>query len=210
MFLITLEGLPKSGKQTQINLLSQDPWFKSYSINTYIGSDPGSFDPLSAMIEHLRQSKYLNPREKLFLQLTGKSMQYKKFQEAPPRSVVLLKNGVDATMAYQGFAQNVASISFLREACGIAIGALPPSLTIYLDLPVEASLKRKNEDQSINGYPHQYYSKVAFGYREIIKNSPGRFLVVDATRSVEEVSSVISQNVKTRVINYLDSMNIPF
>ncbi len=76
---------------------------------------------------------------------------------------------------------------------------LKPDLTIYLDLEVEEGLRRKSaanvagqgEWNRMDRLELAFHRRVRDGYLEMAAAEPDRWLVMDATASVEEINRVI-------------------
>jgi len=107
---------------------------------------------------------------------------------------VLCDRYVDATYAYQGGGRGVpeariaALEGWLLEGQG---RGLRPDLTLLLDLPPEVGLARtRGRKGGADRYERQdlaFHRRVRAAYLERARREPGRFRVVDATASLEEV-----------------------
>ena len=79
----------------------------------------------------------------------------------------------------------------------IACAGIEPDLTILLDLPVEAGFARlRREHDRIESKDRSYHEKVRQGFLAMARAEPGKFAVVDATRSPDEVARDIEEAVK--------------
>ena len=65
-----------------------------------------------------------------------------------------------------------------------ATGGLHPDLTVWLDLPVEVGMARRDRSSSdtFDAAPRQFHQKVREGYAAQAARRPERWFVLDATR----------------------------
>jgi dTMP kinase len=107
---------------------------------------------------------------------------------------VLCARFADSTLAYQGYGAGL-SLERLRALEAIATEGLRPDLTILLDLPVEAGLTRKAPGD-VNRFEAEFdlafHRRVRQGFLALAVAEPTRFVVVDATRSLDEVTTAVN------------------
>ena len=78
-----------------------------------------------------------------------------------------------------------------------------PSLTILLDVPVEIGLERRmgtEKNDRLDLESKNFHEKVRAGYLKIAKEEPERFVVIDASKSIEEVADQIWDVVQKRLL----------
>ena len=105
-------------------------------------------------------------------------------------AIVVCARFADSTFAYQGFGAGVP-LETLRALDEAATEGLRPDLTILLDLPVEAGLAREAPDDVTRfeaEYDLAFHRRVRDGFLRLAAAEPERFVVVDATRSADEVA----------------------
>ena len=97
-----------------------------------------------------------------------------------------------STVAYQGYGRGL-DLKRLAEANASATQGLVPDLTLYLDLPPEVGLRRK---QGEDGGPATgreglaFHERVREGYRQQLAQAPeGSWVEIDATREPEAVEA---------------------
>ena len=107
---------------------------------------------------------------------------------------VLCARFADSTLAYQGYGAGV-SLERLRALEAVATDGLRPDLTILLDLPVEAGLTRKAPGD-VNRFEAEFdlafHRRVRQGFLALAVAEPTRFVVIDATRSPDEVTTAVN------------------
>ena len=99
----------------------------------------------------------------------------------------------DSTLAYQGYGAGVP-LAQLRSLEAVATGGLEPDLTILLDLSVEAGLGRKGPDEitRFEEFDLAFHRRVRSGFLALAAESPERFVVIDATRSADDVATAVN------------------
>ena len=95
-----------------------------------------------------------------------------------------------STVAYQGYGRGL-DLRRLAEANASATQGLLPDLTIYLDLPPEVGLQRKQGEQEGPATGREglaFHERVREGYRQQLAQAPeGTWLEIDATQPPQAV-----------------------
>jgi dTMP kinase len=108
---------------------------------------------------------------------------------------------LDSTTVYQGVARRIPAEATARINA-FAVGDCLPNVTFVLDLDRETSLARmhsgKRQLDRIERESEEFFSAVRHGYLELVKNNPGRVLLLDASRSAEITASEIEQTLSAR------------
>jgi dTMP kinase len=104
--------------------------------------------------------------------------------------VVLCDRYADSTMAYQGYGHQ-RDLETIAQLIAYATSNLKPDLTILLDLDVEMGLKRRSGDSDnwnrLDAKELAFHKRVREGYLQMVADEPDRWVVVDASRSLDEV-----------------------
>lgn len=103
--------------------------------------------------------------------------------------LVLCARYTDSTLAYQGYGAGVA-LDDLRALAEVATGGLAPDLTVLLDVDPEIGLARKADEDRTRfeaGFDLAFHQRVRAGFRELAAAEPERFVVLDSSRSVDDV-----------------------
>jgi dTMP kinase len=97
---------------------------------------------------------------------------------------------IDATLAYQGFGRGLERES-LRQLQEWAAGGLWPDYTILLDCDIDVASSRVKDRAGaadrIEREDRRFHERVREGYLELARSAPGRFIVLDGNRPLEEV-----------------------
>ncbi len=116
--------------------------------------------------------------------------------------VVISDRFADATYAYQGAGRGFPEDKVLH-VIDLATSGLKPDLTIFLDIPVDTATRRMaSRDESIavkNRMDEEssgFYTRVREAYLGIAEREPQRFVVIDATGSVDEIHEKVVEKVR--------------
>jgi dTMP kinase len=115
--------------------------------------------------------------------------------------IVLCDRYTDSTVAYQGYGRGL-DLKTLREFNQFVDGGVKPDLTLLLDCPVEIGLsrigKRLTEEKSLDvrqdrfeSEKAEFHQRVRTGFLALARAEPERFRIIDASRSVMEVTQEI-------------------
>jgi dTMP kinase len=190
---ITLEGPDGSGKTTQIELLAER--LRDLGHEVLITREPGGTsigDQIRAVVHDVKNVEMTRETEFLLYSASRAQIVRQVIQPHLERGgTVLCDRFADSSMAYQGYGREL-DLEMIGCISGFATGGLTPDLTIYLDLPVEVGLQRKQsahaaesgEWNRLDQQTADFHRQVRLGYLEMAHADPGRWLVVDATQSI--------------------------
>ena len=110
---------------------------------------------------------------------------------------------IDSSYVYQGIAGKVG-LERVMEINEIAIMGCKPNLTILFDLDPRIGQERinKNKDREVNRLDLaslEYHDKVRAGYLKVAEMFKDRIIVVDASKSFEEVIDDVYNIIKTKL-----------
>jgi dTMP kinase len=111
-------------------------------------------------------------------------------------TAVICDRYADSTTAYQGYGRGL-DLAIVAAANRTGTRGLAPALTILLDIEVEEGLARKKDRKSdrFETENKNFHQRVRGGYLRLAKAEPQRWLVIDATKSKEEISTLVWQRV---------------
>ncbi len=192
---ITLEGPEGSGKTFHIPQLVEFLREKGYKV--FPTREPGgtSIGEQVRDVLHDLKNDEMHPRTETLLYQAARAQFVEQIikPQLASGAIVISDRYADSTLAYQGYGhkQNLAQIKALVQ---YATSGLVPDLTILLDVDVEIGLKRKengSEWNRLDAYDVGFHRRVRDGYLQLIKESPKRWKVVDASLSPTEVQHQI-------------------
>jgi dTMP kinase len=205
---ITLEGIEGSGKTTQIGRLVE--FLENRGIECVTTRQPGGtrigenirsilLDPANSALAPMTELLlYMADRSQHIYELIGPCLQAGK--------TVICDRYFDATMVYQGFARGL-NIELIQQLHQILFDDLKPDVTLLLDLAPQVGLQRAWQ-QLNNGQRSglesrfeaetvAFHEKVRAGYLELARLEPGRFRIVDATQSQDQVFAAMRKIVSS-------------
>ena len=194
---ITFEGIDGVGKSTQLDLLQK--WFEGQAKEVIRTLEPGGTE-LGKEIRHLllhRKGDVAARAEALLYAADRAHHVATKIRPAlAAGKVVLSDRYFDSSVAYQGAAREL-DVDEVRNISLWAVDNLIPDLTVLLDLDAQAAILRRNktgtEPDRLEREKVDFFERARAQYLELAKEP--RFLVVDATLSIDE----IQQQIRTRV-----------
>lgn len=196
-FLISFEGGEACGKSTQIKLFEK--YLKEKNENYLLTREPGGTEIGEKIREILLHSKGEISSEGEFLLFSSSRRNLVEKVILPALEegkIVVLDRFFDSSFAYQGYAGNL-NIKDIKNITDFATGGLKPDLTILFDISYEESMRRKAKDENLKVLDRMeskgsvYHKKVREGYLTLAKQNPDRFVVIDATKSIDEIAKTV-------------------
>jgi dTMP kinase len=196
---ITFEGIDGVGKSTQLDLLQQ--WLEGRGREVIRTLEPGGTE-LGKEIRHLllhRKGDVAARGEALLYAADRAHHVATKIRPALAEGKVVLSDRYfDSSVAYQGAAREL-DVDEVRNISLWAVDNLIPDLTVLLDLDAEAAIQRRNktgtEPDRLEREKVDFFVRARAQYLELAKEP--RFLVVDATLSIDEIQQQIRERVTT-------------
>jgi len=196
---ITLEGVEGCGKTTQMSMLRDR--LEADGHRVLLTREPGGTPIAEAVRDILLDpaNTALSPVAELLLYEAARA------QHVAERIKPALDNGIivicdrfaDSTTAYQG-AGRVLPLDTVLALHRVATGTVWPDLTIVLDIPAEAGLKRgagARDRDRIEREPLAFHQRVRAEFLRIAEAEPERVKVVDASQPLETVAEAIYAHV---------------
>lgn len=195
---ITLEGPEGSGKTTAARHLAT--WLRQLGRTVVLTHEPGGTplgDEVRRIVLHMRgMSDDLDPRADALLYAAGRAQHVERvIRPALERGEwVVCARYLDSSLAYQGAGYG-NDMTELRRLQDFATGGLLPDLTLLLDVPVEVGLERTRRRAEWNRFEDTeelvFFEQVRAAYLRLAEEEPGRFRVIDGSRSVEDADAAI-------------------
>lgn len=190
---IVLEGLNGSGKSSLSSFLSD-------TITKHGGKVCQTFEPGATVIGNsirqilLGQSSAeleLTPLAELLLFNADRHHHIEKIIKPAlsRKEFVICDRFFYSTQAFQGYGRGFP-LNTIDALTKLSVGDLRPDLVLLLDLDPEVGLLRTKGRDSVDSFElqeKQFHQKLREGFLEIAKTSNERFLVLDASKSIEAV-----------------------
>ena len=196
---ITFEGGDGVGKSTQLRLLAERIAASGREVVTT--REPGGTE-LGVEIRNivLHHRGEIAPRAEALLYAADRAHHIETLvRPALDRGAVVVQDRYfDSSVAYQG-AGRVLAGDEIRDISMWATGNLIPDLTVLLDLdPSAARVRLDAEDKAfdrLESEKAEFHTRVRDGFLELAADEPARWLVIDATLSVDQISQTIGERV---------------
>lgn len=192
---ITLEGGEGAGKTTALEAIRKTIADRGHEV--VLTREPGG----SPLAEHLRASlltagdETVTPYTELLMMFAARSQHVEHLiRPALDRGAVVVSSRfTDSSYAYQGYGRKLSLE--LIESLETRVVGIAPGLTIYLDVPVaigrERAMSRGEGADRIEREHDAFFQRVHAGYMARAKEHSHRVRVVDASRSIEQVTADI-------------------
>ncbi len=117
--------------------------------------------------------------------------------------IVISDRFFDSNLVYQGIIHGYG-IKNVYELNMIATKGIVPDLTLLFDLDPKEAQKRisSNKDREVNRLDLksiEYHQKIREAYLEVAKMFPERIVIIDASRSVQEIADEVYTIIKKKI-----------
>jgi dTMP kinase len=198
---LAFEGGEGAGKSTQVRRLQE--WLTEQGVVVRTTREPGG-TALGARVRGILldpASAGLSPRAEALLYAADRAQHVHEVLRPAldAGAVVVTDRFVDSSLAYQGAGRTIG-LDDVRAVSRWATEGLRPDLTVLLDLPPEVGLERARgraaadrlESESLD-----FHQRVRATFTALAAADPGRYLVLDATGSPEEIAAAVRARVGT-------------
>jgi dTMP kinase len=192
---ISLEGIDGVGKSTQSDLL--ESYLRSLGKTVVRTLEPGGTE-LGQEIRHLllHRKGDVAPRSEALLYAADRAHHVAtKVRPALQRGeAVITDRYLDSSVAYQGVGRDL-NADDVRSISMFAVENLLPDLTILLDLDASAAMARRSktgeEPDRLEREKVEFFEAVRQAYLAMAKAEPQRWLIVDASQTVDQMHAQI-------------------
>lgn len=200
---ITIEGLDGSGKSTQVPRIKGFLEKKGYEV--LLTREPGG----TRIGEKIRQ--ILLDKDHKEMSATTEALLYAASRAQHVEQVIVpaLKEGkavlcdrfVDSSIAYQGKGRGLGPEA-VKDINKFATHGLGPDITILLDIAPEVGLNRVRSTKGADRLEQEkldFHRRVYEGYKDLADIYPDRIKIIDAGKTVEEISREIEDRLSSVV-----------
>ena len=195
---ISFEGGEGSGKSTQTKLLKA--WLEKNGETVLLTREPGGTPLGNQLREILLDNKtgLISPRAEALMYAADRANHvFAKIRPALDKGeIVITDRYFDSSVAYQG-AGRVLLPAEVARISRWATESLTPTLTIIMDLPAEIGLSRLNSTDRLESEPLAFHERVRQEYLNLANTDPERFMIVDASLSIEQIHEIIIERVSS-------------
>jgi dTMP kinase len=196
---LTFEGGDGSGKSTQSALL--ESWLVEQGRTVVSTREPGGTevgDEIREIVLHRRG--HIVPRAEALLYAADRAHHIATVvRPALARGDIVLQDRyLDSSVAYQGVGRELEADE-VRKLSLWATEGLLPDITVLLDLDVAIGRDRLDESRTrydrLESEAAEFHARVRDAYLALAAAEPERFLVLDATKPVDELAASIRARV---------------
>lgn len=192
---ISFEGIDRSGKSTQAALLAE-----ALGDEALLVREPGG-TPAAERIRAILLDPDLEltaEAEALLYAAARAEIVSRVIRPALERGhTVVADRFIDSSLAYQGGARGLG-IDEVEQLNLPATQGLVPDFTFYLKLDAYAARARSGQADRIEAEGKDFQAAVIAAYADLVERYPDRFVVLDATRSIEALREEVWQTVAER------------
>ena len=204
---ITLEGPEGSGKTTAVEAAVKALEEKGYQIVRT--REPGG-TPIAEQIRNVildKANTNMDPRTEALLYAASRRQHLveKVWPALKEGKIVICDRYLDSSLAYQGGARGLGVENILNVNL-FATENTWPDLTLLFDITPEEGLRRisANANREVNRLDLEkleFHHKVRDTFLELARRYPDRFVIIDASKSREEVAEATLDAIMSRLCN---------
>lgn len=188
---ITLEGPDGSGKSTIIRLIGE--YLKKQDIDFIETREPGGTligEDIRDIILDNKNTKMSSEAEALLYAASRAQHVHEKILPAlKEEKLVLCDRFILSSLAYQGVGRGLG-IERVKAINDFALNGVYPDLILFFHIDPKVTLERKlgnRETDRLENLGSSFHEKVYKGYMDLLEIYPKNIVMIDASRSIEEV-----------------------
>ena len=194
---ITFEGAEGVGKSTQIKKLEE--YLHSKNISVLVTREPGG-TKLGESVRDLllnQKSTRIDNTAELLLMFAARAQHLEEviYPALQNNTWVLCDRFTDAIYAYQGGGRGLP-LSQIHAVESVVQGHFKPDLTILLTCDIEKAMKRVTKRGSKDRFEKEkpeFFKRVQETYTLLANSNPDRIVVIDADKTVRQISTQIKK-----------------
>ena len=202
--LITFEGGEVTGKSTQSKLLYD--YLNSKTTDVILTREPGGCTE-SENIRNLLVKGNINKWDPITESLLHNAARREHIKNIIKpallkNKIVICDRYIDSTMAYQGIGQGVNS-NFLNILSKEITENIVANITFIFDIDPDISLKRakkrdKNTNNRYENFDLSFHKNIRNYFKSLI-NTNKRYILIDASNSIEEIHLKILKSINNLI-----------
>ncbi len=210
-FFLVFEGGEGAGKTTQIEAL--EGWLNARGTDVVRTREPGGTTIGVAIRDVLLdpERKEMDHRTEALLYAADRAQHVAEVirPALAAGKVVISDRFIDSSLAYQGIARGLGLDEIYEMSMWATQGVLP-DLVVYLALEGDAGVQRKTgEPDRIESEEVNFHHRVDAAYRDLAVRYADRFIILDASRTPEEIHHDVVHAFEERVLGKVISFPEP-
>ena len=193
---VTFEGIDGSGKSTQAALLAER--LSTGGREVVLTREPGGTDLGEAVRDLVLHGGHVAPWAEAALYAASRAQHVEELiRPALARGATVISDRyVDSSVVYQGVARGLG-LERVLEFNLTVVGGLMPELTFLLEIDAAVALERMGASPDrLEREGFEFHAAAAAAYRELARRDADRFVVLDGSRTPEELAEEIYEHVR--------------
>jgi dTMP kinase len=207
---VSFEGGEGAGKSTQAYILQER--LSNAGFRSILVHEPGSTPLGWHLREYLKSQQPLtNEAELLLFEAARVELVINEVKSALKEGITVIADRFEAsTVAYQGYGRGL-DLDLIERLNSFATQGIYPNLTFFLDIDPAEGLTRvgnlqlmlpldagdysvstgtdiKEEHRRFEDQPLQFQNSVRAGYQKLAEENPHRWVTLDGSRTVKQIS----------------------
>lgn len=199
---IVFEGGDGAGKSTQVALAKQ--WLESRGAKVTTTREPGgtqiSEELRSLVLDHGHGDIDARTEALIYSAARAAHVQQVISPALEAGTHIICDRFVDSSLAYQGMGRALG-FDAVASINDFATGGLKPDATIILDISAEHGRARRiaasggvEQSDRLESEPDDFHERIRNAFLDLAARDPRRYLVLDATASVEQLHQSVVQH----------------
>lgn len=195
---VSFEGGDGAGKSTQSRLLGD--WLTGLGRTVVLTREPGGTELGRVLRREVLHGGHVDPRTEALLYAADRAHHVASLVRPAlaAGSVVVTDRYLDSSVAYQGSGRDLGAQE-VEDLSLWATGGLLPALTVLLDLDPAAGLGRLSAraggPDRLESAGDDFHRRTREAFLARAAADPGRWLVLDAARPVDEIAADVRARV---------------
>jgi dTMP kinase len=200
---ITFEGIDKSGKTTQSQILIKKLEDNGFSV--LFLREPGG-TKISEKIRNLLldvENSEMFPSTEYLLYSASRTQLVNEviIPALKEKKVVVCDRYYDSSTAYQGYGRGI-DLQIIKTINNFAAPVIP-DLSFFIDIEIEEANRRTAQmdegKDRLESSGDSFFNKVRKGFLSVAAGEPERFIVLDGRESKNNISKMIWKNVSNKL-----------
>jgi dTMP kinase len=192
---VSFEGGDGAGKSTQVSRLGE--WVRNLGREVVLTREPGGTELGLALRDALLHGDHVDPRAEALLYAADRAHHVASVvRPALERgAVVITDRYLDSSVAYQGGGRDLGADEVEKLSLWATHGLLP-RLTVLLDLdPASGRARLTGDPDRLERAGNAFHRRTREAFLTRAAADPVRWLVLDASRGVEQIAAAIRERV---------------
>ena len=191
---ITFEGVDGAGKSTHLTWFAET--LRERGNEVLVTREPGG-TPVGESLRDILLNQPMHAETEALLMFAARLEHIEQvIKPALQRGIWVVSDRFsDASFAYQGGGRGVSVAKLEQLECWVHEN-FQPDLTLLFDLPVEVARQRLSKNITLDRFEQEkdsFFEKVRQAYLDRRKKHPGRFVLINAAQSPEQVKKNLDE-----------------